>query len=82
MESNSTEAWEAHGTTLSLFGPPPEEDTPPVEPIALPTADDVGHTLPGLVNPPLEGDTTVLSTEPEMEDWPTGQDASPIETAT
>ena len=61
MESNSAEAWEAHGATPLLFRPPPEE-TPPVKPIALPTADDVGHTPPGLANPLLEGDTNFLST--------------------
>ena len=65
-----------------MFRPPPEEETPPVKPIALPTADDVGHTLPGLGNPLLEGDATVLSTKPKMEDWLAGQDASPIETIT
>ena len=82
MELNSAEAWEAHGTTPSLFGPPPEVETPPVKPIALLTADEVGHTLPGLRNPLPEGDATVLSTKPKMEDWPTGQDASPIEAIT
>ena len=81
MESNSAEAQGAHGATSSLFRPPPEE-TPPVEPIALPTVDDVGHTPPGLPGPPLEGNTTVLSTEPKMKDWLTGQDASPIEAIT
>ena len=78
-EANSAEAWEAHSATPSLFGPPPEEEMPPVKPIASPTADDVGHTPPGLANPPPEIVTTVLSTKPKMEDWPTGQDASPIE---
>ena len=68
-------------STPSLFRPPPEE-TPPVKPIASPTVDDVGHTLPGLGNPLLEGDATVLSTKPEMEDWPAGQDASPSEAVT
>ena len=81
MESNSAEAQGAYGTTPLLFRPPPEE-TPPVKPIASPTADDVGHTLPGLVGSPLEGNATVLSTEPKMKDWPTGQDASPIEAIT
>ena len=71
MKSNSAEAWEVHGATPSLFGPPPQE-TPPVKPITLPTVDNVGHTLPGLAGPLLEGNTTVLSTEPEMKDWPTG----------
>ena len=78
MEPDSAEAWEAHGATLSLFRSPPEE-TPPVKPITSPTADDVGHTPPGLADPPLEGNATVLSTEPEMKDWLTGQDASPID---
>ena len=82
MESNSTEAWETHGITPSLFGPPPEGETPPVEPIALPTVDDIGHTLPGLAKPPPEGDATVLPTKSEMEDWPTDQDTSPIEAIT
>ena len=81
MESNSAEALGTHGTTPSLFGPPPEETTP-VEPIVLPTADDVGHTPPGLVGPLPEGNATVLSTEPEMKDWLTGQDTSPIEAIT
>ena len=81
MESNSAEAWGAHGTTPLLFGPPPEE-TPPVKPIALPTVDDVGHTPPGLVGTLPEGTATVLSTEPKTKDWPTGQDASPIEAVT
>ena len=67
--------------TPSLFGPPPEE-TPPVEPIALSIVNHVGHTPPGLVGPLPEGNTTVLSTEPKMKDWPTGQDASPIEAVT
>ena len=53
-----------HGTTPSIFGPLPEEETPPVESIALPTADNVGHTPPGLANPPLERDAIVLSTMP------------------
>ena len=82
MEPNSAESWEAHGTAPLLFGPPPEEETPPVKPIALPTVDNVGHTLPGLGNPLPEGDATVLSTKPEIEDWPTGQDAIPIEAVT
>ena len=82
MEANSAEAWEAHGTIPSLFGPPPTEKTPPVKPIALPTVDDVGHTPPGLGNPLPDGDVTVLSTKPEMEDWLTGQDTSPIEAIT
>ena len=46
MESNSTETQGAHATTPSLFEHPPKEETPPVEPIALPTKVDVGHTLP------------------------------------
>ena len=82
MESNSSEAQEAHGATPSLFRPPPKEEIPSVEPIALPTVDDVGHTPPGLGNPLSGGDATVLSTKPEMEDWPTGQDTSPIEVLT
>ena len=82
MESNSAEAWEAHGATPSLFEPPPEEDTPPIEPIASPIVNDVGHTLSGLGNPLLEGDAIVLSTKPKMEDWLTGQDARPIEAVT
>ena len=53
-----------HGGTPSIFGPLPEEETPPVTSIALPTVDNVGHTPPGLVNPPPEGDATVLSTIP------------------
>ena len=44
----------AHGATPLLFGPPPEE-TPPVEPIALPTVDDVGHTLSGPFRPSAGG---------------------------
>ena len=47
MESNSAEAQGAHDTTLLLFEHPPEEETQPVEPIALPTKVNVGHTLPG-----------------------------------
>ena len=80
-ESNSAEAWEVPGATPLLFGPPHEE-TPPVKPIASPTVDDVGHTPPGLVGPLPEGNATVLSTEPKMKDWPTGQNASPIEAVT
>ena len=38
----------------------------------------VGYTPSGLVDHLPEGNATVLSTEPEMEDWPTGQDASLI----
>ena len=41
------------------------------------------HILPGLADPPLEGDATVLSTTPEGEapkDWPTGLATNPIET--
>ena len=57
----------AHGTTPLIFRPPPEE-TPPVKSIASPTADNVGHTLPGLANPPVEGDTMVLST-PTQHQW-------------
>ena len=52
------------------------------KPIALPTADDVGHTPPSLADPPPEGNATVLSTKPKMRDWLTGQDASPIEAIT
>ena len=81
-ESNSAEAWEVHGTTPSLFGPPPEEETPPVKRIVSPTADDVWQTLSGLGNPLPDGDATVLLTKPEMEDLLTGQDASPIEAVT
>ena len=51
-----------HGTTPSIFGPLPEEETPLVESIASPTAKNVGHTPSGLANPLLEGDATVLST--------------------
>ena len=80
-ESNSTEAQEAHGATPS-FGPPPEEVSSPVEPFASPTADDVRHTPPGLGNTPPEGGGTVLSTKPKMEDWLTGQHASPTEAIT
>ena len=50
---------------------------------ALSTVDNVRHILPGLANPLLEGDATVLSTTPEREapkDWPTGQAINPIET--
>ena len=85
MESNSAEAQGAHDTTPSLLKHPPEEETPPVKPIALPTLDDVGHTLPGPADPPLERDTTVLSTKPKVEvpkDLPTGQATSPIKTVT
>ena len=53
MGSNSAGAQETHGTTPSLFGPPPER-----------------------------GDATVLSAKSKMEDWPTAQDASPIEAIT
>ena len=53
-----------HGTTPSIFGPLLEEETSPVESIASPTADNVGHTPPGLANPPLKGDAMVLSTIP------------------
>ena len=82
MESNSAVAWEAHDTTPSLFRPPPEEETPPVKPIASPTAGDVGHTLPGLANPLLQRVATVPSTELEMEDWLPSQDTIPIEAIT
>ena len=54
----------AHGTNLLIFRPPPEEETLPVESIALPTVDNVGHTPPGLVNPLLERDAMILSTVP------------------
>ena len=70
----------AHGATPSLFGPLPE--TPPVKPIALPTADDVRHTLPGFAYPPPEGNATVLLTKPKMKDWTTGQNTSPMEAIT
>ena len=53
VDSKSAGVWETHGTTPSLFEPPPER-----------------------------GDATVLSTKPKMEDWLTGQDASPIEVET
>ena len=33
-------------------------------------------------SPPERGDAMVFPTKPKMEDWPTGQDASPIEAAT
>ena len=56
------------GATPSLLGPPPEE-TPPVRPIALPTADDYRHTLPGLADSSPEGNATVLSTKPGTKDW-------------
>ena len=85
MESNSAEAWGAHDTTPLLFEHPPEEETPLVKPIALPTVNDVGHTLPGLADPPLEGDTTILSTKPKVEvlkDLLIGQATSPIEAVT
>ena len=36
----------------------------PVESIALPTVDNVGHTPPGLGNPLPEGDAMILSTIP------------------
>ena len=72
----------AHDTTPSLFEHPREEENPPVKLIALLTVDDVGHTQPGTVDPPPEGDTTVLSTKPKVEipkDLSTGQATSPIE---
>ena len=82
MELNSAEAQETHSTTPSLLRPPPQEETLPVKPIPSLTMDDVEHTPPGLANPLPEADATVLSTKPEMKDWPTGQDASPIEAET
>ena len=54
----------AHGATPLIFGPLPEEETPPVESIASPTVHNVGYTPPGLVNPLLERDATVFSTIP------------------
>ena len=39
------------------------EETPPVEPTALPTADNVKHT-PLTLQTLLEGNATVLSTNP------------------
>ena len=44
--------------------------------------DNVRHILPGLVDPLLEGDATVLSTTPEGEapkDWLTGQAINSID---
>ena len=82
MESGSAEAQRACDTTPSLFKHPPEEETLLVKPIALSTVDDVGPTLPSLADPLPEGDATVLSTKPEMEDLPTGQATKPIEVAT
>ena len=64
-----------------MFGLPPEE-TPPVEPIASPTTDDVWHAPAGLADPLPEGNATAPSTEPEIKDWLTGQDASPFEAVT
>ena len=71
--------------TPSFFEHPPKEETPWVEPIALPTTDDVGHTPPGPADPLPERDATVLSTKPKEEvpkDLPTGQVTSPIEAVT
>ena len=85
MESTSAEAQGAHDTTPSLFRHPPEEETPPVEPITSPTVDDVGHTPSGPADPLSEGDATVLSTEPKVavpKDLPTGQATSPIKAVT
>ena len=85
MESNPAEALGAHDTTPSLFKHPPEEETPPVKPIASPTADDVGHTLPDPAAPLLERDAMVLSTKPKVEvpkDLPTGQATSPFKAVT
>ena len=80
MESGSAEAQGTHDTTPFMVKHPAKEE--PVEPIALPTADDVGPTLPDPADPLLEGDATVLSTKPKVEvprDLPTGQATSPIE---
>ena len=85
MESGSAEAQGACYTTPLLVKHPPQEETLMVKPIAPPIADDGGPTLPGPVDPPLERDTTVLSTKPEAEvprDLPTGQATSPIKAVT
>ena len=79
MESGSAEAQGACDTTPSLVKHPPEEETPRVNPIALPTVDDIGPTPPGPTDPLPEGDATVLSTKPKVEvprDLPTGQATS------
>ena len=84
MESNPAKAW-GHDTTPSLFEHPPEEGTSPVEPFALPSADDVKHTPPGPADPLPERDAMVLSTKPKVEvpkDLPTGQAIGPIKAVT
>ena len=85
MESHSAEAQGTHDTTPSLFKHPPEEETPPVGPIALPTADNAGHTPPAPADPLLERGAMVLSTEPKVvvpKDLPTSQATSPIKALT
>ena len=64
---------------------PPKEETPPIEPIALPTEVNVGHTLPSPTDTLLERDTMVLSTKPDVEipkDLLTSQATNPIEVGT
>ena len=83
MESNSAEAQGTHDAALLLLRHPPQGETPLVKLTALSTVDNVRHILPGLADPLLEGDATVLSTTPEGEapkDWLTGQAINPIET--
>ena len=55
MELYPAEAQGAPHTTSLLFRPLLKEETPPVELIALPTADDVSHTLPSLADLLPEG---------------------------
>ena len=68
-----------------LFKHPSEEETPLVEPIALPTEVDVGHTPPGPADTLPERDAMAPSTEPEVEapkDLPVSQATSPIKVGT
>ena len=75
----------AHNTTPSSFRHPPKEETPPAEPITLPTKVDVEYTPPGPSETLPERDATVLSTKFDVEipkDLLTGQATNPIKVET
>ena len=79
------EAQEAHNTTSSSLGCPPEEETPPAEPTTSPARVDVKDTPPGTAEIPLRGDAVVLLTKSDTEspkDLPTNWAASPTKVET
>ena len=75
----------AHNTISSSFRYPPKEETPPVEPITLPTEVDVNHTPLDPAETLLGRDAMVLLTKSDMEiqkNLLTGWAISPIKVET